>query len=260
MDDATRIARECDPEGSPLSSTSPSSFAQAGAATSAETGNAQMHLRINHSTDEHADQPDAACVIEALLFASDTPLTAAKLADYSGAGATAGEIKQIVATLNDKYEAAGLSFRIENIAKGYQMMSLPDFRPWIRKMNDRAERARLSNAALETLSIIAYRQPIIRADIEAIRGVSLGDTLSRLRELGLVKVVGRAEVVGRPMLYGTTRKFLNVFGLGDLKDLPALEGQAKPKRRAVTKPVEEVEPVAPTPIPEPQLQQAAAGA
>jgi segregation and condensation protein B len=88
-----------------------------------------------------------------------------------------------------------------------------------------AQRAqtRLSPAALETLSIIAYKQPIIRADIEAIRGVAVGEVLNRLREMGLVRIVGRAEVVGRPLLYGTTKKFLDVFGLADLEDLPPLE-------------------------------------
>jgi segregation and condensation protein B len=259
MDDATCIARECDPEGSLLSPMSPA-FPQA-ETPAPGADEVPMQLRINSNSAQSEGEPDVASIIEALLFASDTPLSVAKLADFSGAGATAVAVKQHIAGLNEKYAAAGLSFRIENIAKGYQMMSLAEFRPWIRKMSDRAGQSRLTNAALETLSIIAYRQPVIRADIEAIRGVSLGDAISRLREVGLVKVVGRAELVGRPMLYGTTRKFLNVFGLGDLKDLPKIENGAVMASRPKSKTIQEVEPVSPAQIPAPPLlQQAAVGA
>jgi segregation and condensation protein B len=125
--------------------------------------------------------------------------------------------------LNDKYRAAGLSFRIEEIAHGYQMLTQPQFKPWLARLAKQQAQTRLSGAALETLSIVAYKQPVIRADIEAIRGVACGEVLNRLREMGLVRIVGRAEIVGRPMLYGTTRKFLDVFGLADLDDLPPME-------------------------------------
>jgi len=175
--------------------------------------------------------PTPADVVEALLFASDTPLSAGRLVELVGLG-TAADIRGHVEELNRKYAAAGLSFRIEAIARGYQMLTLPTFRPWLAKLNKQRGGSRLSEAALESLSIIAYRQPIIRADIEAIRGVACGDVLNRLREMGLVKVVGRAEIVGRPMLYGTTRKFLDVFGLADLKELPALESLTLRPRRA----------------------------
>lgn len=208
-------------------------------------------------------EPETGAIIEALLFASDAPLSPTKLADYVGGELTAGQIREHVRALNEKYAAAGLSFCIEHIAKGYQMLSLPAFRPWIRRMNARAAQTRLSNAALETLAIIAYRQPIIRADIEAIRGVAPGETINRLRELGLVRVVGRADMVGRPMLYGTTEKFLDVFGLPDLKSLPKVEALRIKPSPPVSKPVDEVEPVAPAPIPPEKsapLPQAAAGA
>jgi segregation and condensation protein B len=161
-------------------------------------------------------------IIEALLFAADAPLSAAKLAELLGAG-TPTEVRLHIAALNDRYRDAGLSFRIESIARGFQMMTQPEFRPWLAKLDKHRDRTRLSEAALETLSIVAYKQPIIRADVEAIRGVACGEVLNRLREMGLVKIVGRAEVVGRPMLYGTTRKFLDVFGLTDLDDLPSME-------------------------------------
>jgi segregation and condensation protein B len=181
-------------------------------------------LPVPHAVTVEPDAADItpAQVVEALLFASDTPLSAARLAELAGGG-TALEVRLHIADLNAKYAACGLSFRIEAIARGYQMMTGPQYRPWVAKLNQHRLQTRLSAAALETLSIVAYKQPVIRAEIEAIRGVACGDVLSRLREMGLVRVVGRAEIVGRPMLYGTTRKFLDVFGLADLDDLPPME-------------------------------------
>ncbi|MEP0848763.1 MAG: SMC-Scp complex subunit ScpB [Phycisphaerae bacterium] len=166
------------------------------------------------------DAPTPESLIEALLFASDTPLSAARLAELLG-GAT--DVRGHIEALNEKYARAGLSFRIEPIARGYQMMTLPAYRPWLNKLQKQRSETRLGEAALETLSIIAYKQPVIRAEIDAIRGVSCSEVVGRLREMGLVRVVGRAEVVGRPLLYGTTRKFLDVFGLADLDELPPME-------------------------------------
>ncbi|MEW6252937.1 MAG: SMC-Scp complex subunit ScpB [Planctomycetota bacterium] len=163
-------------------------------------------------------------IIEACLFSADAPISSARLAEL--AEVSAKQVRLLVAELNDQYAAAGLSFRIEEIARGYQMLTQPQFQPWIAKLNKQQAQTRLSPAALETLSIVAYKQPVIRADIEAIRGVSTGEVLNRLREIGLVKIVGRAEIVGRPLLYGTTRKFLDIFGLADLSDLPPLESLA----------------------------------
>jgi segregation and condensation protein B len=164
----------------------------------------------------------SAQVVEALLFSADSPVSAARLSELSGL-ASVKEIRRLIDELNQKYIEAGLSFRIEEIARGYQMLSLPQFKPWLAKLNRQQAQTRLSSAALEALSIVAYKQPVIKADIEAIRGVSCGEVLNRLREMGLVKIIGRAEIVGRPMLYGTTRKFLDVFGLADLEDLPPME-------------------------------------
>ena len=200
-----------------------------------------------HSEDDGTEvvadaSSDAAARIEALLFASDAPLSANKLAELVEE-ATAGQVRAHIEALNVKYEQAGLTFRIEAIARGYQMMSLPEYRPWIARMHTQRDDTRLTPAALEALSIIAYKQPVIRADIDAIRGVNSGEVISRLRELGLVRVVGRAEIVGRPLLYGTTRKFLDTFGLGDLHDLPPME--ALSIKEARSKPHAEVEPVAP---------------
>lgn len=164
-------------------------------------------------------------VLEALLFAADSPLSAGRLAELIG-GCTPARVRQSVARLNDKYVDAGLTFRIESIARGYQMMTLPCYQPWLAKLNTQRAQTRLSAAALEALAIVAYKQPVIRVEVEAIRGVGCGEVLNRLREMGLVKIVGRAEVVGRPLLYGTTRKFLDVFGLADLDDLPPMEALA----------------------------------
>lgn len=165
---------------------------------------------------------NAESVVEALLLATDEPLSGAKLAQLVGVG-DASDVKKHVEALNQRYDETGASFRIEAIAKGYQMLTLPVYDTWIQKLHKARDDSRLSPAALETLAIVAYKQPILRADVEAIRGVAVGDMLIRLRDMGLVRIVGRAEEVGRPLLYGTTTKFLDVFGLSSLKDLPKVD-------------------------------------
>jgi segregation and condensation protein B len=166
-------------------------------------------------------------VVEAVLFSSDAPLPLAKLTGILGVG-SARDIRGHIESLNKRYEKQGATFRIENIAGGYQMLTLPVFNTWVRKLKQSRQDSRLSAAALETLAIVAYKQPVVRADIEALRGVASGEMLNRLRELGLVKIVGRAEDVGRPMLYGTTRRFLEVFGLSNLDELPEVEELQSP--------------------------------
>ncbi len=165
-------------------------------------------------------------VIEAVLFASDEPLTPARLADI--AETTTRQVNELVKKLNEKYRTGSSAFRIEQIAGGYQMLTLSCFNHWLKQLLRARSESRLSPAALETLAIIAYKQPVIRADIEAIRGVAVGEVIRSLSYKGLVKIVGRAEVLGRPMLYGTTKTFLEVFGLNSLKDLPKIEELKKP--------------------------------
>lgn len=160
--------------------------------------------------------------VEAILFSTDTPLTAGKLAQILGVG-DGSDVKKHIESLNARYDEGGFAFRIEGIARGYQMLTRSEYGPWVAKLHKSRAESRLSAAALETLAIVAYRQPIMRADIEAIRGVAAGDMLVRLREANLVRIVGRAEEVGRPLLYGTTNRFLEVFGLRTLKDLPKLD-------------------------------------
>jgi len=167
-------------------------------------------------------------VVEAILFASDEPLTAARLVTIVETGSVK-QIRKCIKRLNERYEQLNCAFRIEQIAGGYQMMTMPEYNHWLRKLLRVRTDNKLSQAAMETLAIIAYKQPIIRADVEAIRGVASGEVIRNLMYKGLAKIVGRAEVLGRPMLYGTTRKFLDVFGLNTLKDLPKVEELKKPE-------------------------------
>ena len=173
---------------------------------------------------EDDDDPDAIdatleSAIEAILFASDEPLVAQRLVNIAEVGSVK-QIRDCVDSLNEQYAKNGRAFRIEQIAGGYQMMTLDVYNHWLKKLVKVRTENKLSPAALETLAIIAYKQPIIRADIEAIRGVAASEMIRNLMYKGLAKITGRAEVVGRPMLYGTTKKFLEVFGLNTLKDLP----------------------------------------
>jgi segregation and condensation protein B len=167
-------------------------------------------------------------LLEALLLSTHHPLTAARLAELLKLPGTKA-IRPAVMQLNEQYAASGRSFRIEQVAGGYQILTLPQFGEVLKKLHQKEADAKLTKAALETLSIIAYKQPILRVDVEAIRGVACGETIRSLMEKHLVKIAGRAEEPGRPILYGTTRRFLELFGLNTLKDLPQPEGAEKPK-------------------------------
>ena len=166
-------------------------------------------------------------VLEALLFASDVPLSAAKIAQTLGLD-SARTIKAAVEELNELYNQREAAFRIEERAGGYQILTLPQYAQYIQRLMRKRDEGRLTPAALETLAIIAYKQPILRVDVEAIRGVACGEVIRTLMEYNLVKIVGRAEDVGRPMLYGTSKHFLEVFGLASLKDLPKSDQLKEP--------------------------------
>lgn len=170
---------------------------------------------------ESAERAEAAATVEAILFTAEAPLTAARISTV--AELPPRIVKSAVAALNERYERAGAAFRIEAIAGGYQMLTLPEYHDVLSRLLRVRSESRLSQAAMETLAIVAYRQPILRADVEAIRGVACGEVLRGLLEKNLVKIVGRAQVLGRPMLYGTTRRFLQAFGLEKLDDLPRVE-------------------------------------
>ena len=162
--------------------------------------------------------------IEAVLLTLDKPTSAVRLAEalHVETDDTSGRksIEQAIEDLNEQYAQTGRSFRIEKIAGGYRLMTLAQFAPVVAAFHVARSKAKLSRPAIETLAIVAYKQPITRADLESIRGVSCGDVLRSLIDRRLITITGRAEELGRPMLYGTTKDFLDVFGLSSVKDLP----------------------------------------
>ena len=171
--------------------------------------------------------------IEAVLISRSRPISAEAMAKGLGLVAEQMEPPQrkaaseavlaAVEALNEQYEATGRAFRIERVAGGLRVVTLTEFAAPLEAFNTTESSSRLSRPAIETLAIIAYRQPVARAQIESIRGVACGEVLRSLLERRLIAVVGRAEELGRPMLYGTTKQFLQAFGLGSIQDLPDRE-------------------------------------
>ncbi len=174
-------------------------------------------------------------ILEALLFASQRPLQLQEIAAILNAATVAepanptaaeaasvepGEILAVLRLLQEEYEAAGRAFRLVEVAGGWQLVSTQDYALWVRQLYPEAKPVRLSAPALETLAIIAYRQPITRADIEAVRGVAVDGVVQTLLDRGLIESVGRADLPGRPQVYATTEGFLQYFGLRSLEDLP----------------------------------------
>lgn len=168
------------------------------------------------------DEAQLRHAVEALLFASDEPLTERRVRDIL-ALRDVRVARGILQSLKEEYAQAGRGVQIEEVAGGYRMTSNPAFAHQVERLRRTERHARLSQAALETLAIVAYKQPVHRADIEAVRGVQVDAVLRSLQDRGLIRVVGRAEILGRPFLYGTTRRFLEVFGLKSLDDLPKAE-------------------------------------
>lgn len=160
-------------------------------------------------------------IVESLLFASDKPLSArdihAALSDVK-----LPDVKSALRVLQYEYEAMGRSFGLKEIANGYQFRSHADYGPFILKMLQTSPN-RLSRATMETLAIIAYKQPLLRQEAEMIRGVDVGGVLRTLLEKGLIRIMGRKNLPGRPLIYGTTKKFLEVFDLKDIDALPKLK-------------------------------------
>ncbi|MCA9169603.1 MAG: SMC-Scp complex subunit ScpB [Planctomycetales bacterium] len=159
---------------------------------------------------------------EAVLFLSREPLTSRKLAQYANL-ADGTEARTLVRRLNERLDQFGRSFRVQEVAGGFQLTTRRKFANWLRRLDYVPGHERLSAPALETLAIIAYRQPVMRADIEAIRGVSCGEVVNQLMTRDLVRVGGRSSELGRPYLYNTTKRFLQVFGLRSLEELPRAE-------------------------------------
>lgn len=165
---------------------------------------------------------DYAAIIESVLFAADMPLTLSDLGRILD-GVEPGTIKACMDRLREAYDKMPHSFQIVEIAGGYQLCARPEFAPWIRRLYRGRLSSRLSQAALECLSIIAYKQPVSRSEIEAIRGVSVDGVVRTLLDRNLIRIAGRGEGVGRPILYATTNDFLRYFGLNRLSDLPKID-------------------------------------
>lgn len=159
--------------------------------------------------------------VEAVLFAADAPVTPQQIAKAIE-GVKPSTVKKTILVLREEYGARQTGFEIVEEGGGWTMLTREDFAPYIRRLRKAAEGRKLSGAALETLAVVAYKQPVQRVEIDDIRGVGCGPMLRSLMEKGLVRILGRAEALGRPLLYGTTKQFLKVFGLGSLKDLPKM--------------------------------------
>ncbi|MEI8373588.1 MAG: SMC-Scp complex subunit ScpB [Planctomycetota bacterium] len=193
--------------------------------------------------DEGGDgfRPIRTARLESILFLSRDPLGSRKLAQLAGLS-DGTKARTLVRALNRRYDSEGSAFRVEEVAGGFQLLTRPKYAPWLRRLHSIPLEVRLSAPALETLAVVAYRQPVLRAEIEAIRGVQCGEVLRQLIERDLARIVGRSEELGRPLLYGTTRQFLQVFGLRHLEDLP------QPEFLPITKLIEDSgEPVANSP-------------
>lgn len=157
--------------------------------------------------------------VEAVLFLARQPMSARKIAQIAGLD-SGSQVRALLRRLNKLYDEKRMAFRAIEVAGGFQLRTRACFEPWIARLVKDPHQTRLSPPALETLTVIAYRQPILRAEIESIRGVQCGEVIRQLLERGLIRVVGRSEELGRPYLYGTTARFLEMFGLRGLDDLP----------------------------------------
>ena len=168
------------------------------------------------------DKTQAKNIIEAMLFVSDKPLFINEIKGVLE-DLDVKEVKEVIACLAKEYEDTRRGFRLKEIAGGYQIVTDTVFAPWLQKLYKTSGADRLRGPSLETLAIIAYKQPVTKPEIEAIRGVNVDGVLKTLVEKTLIRVVGRKDTVGRPILYGTTSEFLQYFGLNSLDELPRLE-------------------------------------
>ena len=157
--------------------------------------------------------------VEAVMFLAREPMSSRKISQLAGLP-DGTRARTLVKRLNEYYDRRGRSIYVKQVAGGFQMRTRPSFSMWLQRLNHRPQVVRLTAPAMETLSVVAYRQPVLKAEIEAIRGVSCGELLRQLLDRGLVKIAGRSAELGHPFLYATTRKFLEVFGLPNLDSLP----------------------------------------
>jgi segregation and condensation protein B len=171
------------------------------------------------SAVETRSHPARRSRLEAVLFLAREPLSLRKLAQLANL-ADATEARTLLGQLRERYDERGCAFQVTQVAGGYQLLSRREFASWLRPQAAQEREIRLSSPALETLAVVAYRQPVLRAEVEAIRGVACGEILRQLMDRELLRIVGRSEELGRPLRYGTTKRFLQVFGLCSLEELP----------------------------------------
>lgn len=200
---------------------------------------ASEQAMAEHDHDEgndngHAAEPGAECtgkaesplsglkgIVEAILFVSGEPISVDRLQGVVE-GVSRAELMSALRALREDYAAEGRGLQVVEVAGGFQVATRPDCAPWIKRLEKAKAGAKLSRSAMETLAIIAYKQPLVRAEMEQIRGVDTAGVLKTLLDRRLIRIVGRKDIPGRPIMYGTTKQFLQAFGLKDLASLPAL--------------------------------------
>jgi segregation and condensation protein B len=175
-----------------------------------------------HDEFETPGDDEFVAAVEAILFAAGEPVPAREIASALGA-ADAARIDGALEVLRERYGRSGSGLRLESVAGGFRLTSRSEVGAWVRRFFRQRNRTRLSQAALETLAIVAYRQPVTAPEIQAIRGVDPSAALKNLVEKRMIRILGRKKVVGNPLLYGTSRQFLVHFGLNRLEDLPSIE-------------------------------------
>lgn len=200
-------------------------------------GNARLPFALryrsaksNEPIDPHA-RSAALARVEAVLMMADEPLTSRRLAEVAGLD-DGHHARRLVEELRLRFDADNTAFQVEEIAGGFQLLTRSLCHPWLLRLRRTGYDLRLSSAGLETLAVIAYKQPIMRAEVEKIRGVVCADLIRLLMEKGLVRVTGRHDSLGRPQLFGTTKRFLQHFGLNSLDDLPEVQSLSAPGAKA----------------------------
>ncbi len=196
-------------------------------------------------------------VLESLIFVSEGPLPVDRMKEVTGAPKR--DLQRLLGEMVEEYRSSGRGFFLMEVAEGFQFRTRPEHAEWIKKLK-KVKTAALSQPALETLAIVAYRQPVVRMDVEKVRGVDSGGVLRTLLEKRLIKIIGKKDVAGKPLVYGTSKKFLEVFGLKELSDLPTLkdlEGLGPPSTEGILPLQEEKEePGAANPPEDPNMQPA----
>lgn len=225
--DAAEVPSDEDPEAYPEASTADAAAAEAAPVErpgeEASEGASEGKGRRRKSAEAPATPPPPDRLegaVEAVLLAAGESLSAERIRDLLGLP-SALHVRDAIAAIRTRWVAAGLAVEIQEVAGGHRVVTRPEYAEYVRRLWRRPTSDRLSQTLLETLSIVAYKQPVARAEIERIRGVQCGETLRGLLERRLVKVAGRSDQPGRPLLYATTARFLEVFGLAGLEDLPS---------------------------------------